>query len=116
MIICRIVCRIIRRIRGRAAPAALQSGEVEERQEASIVLGQIVGLGVSGFILYSVSICFFFLVLLGAGYFILKYQRTSYMGMLVIGFYLFFEFSLGRVILFSNISGQWFLVHIWVRL
>ena len=56
---CRIICRIIRRIRGRAAPAALQSGEVEERQEASVVLGQIVGLGVSGFILYSVSICFF---------------------------------------------------------
>ena len=51
---------IIRRIRGRAAPAALQSGEVEERQEASVVLGQIVGIGDSGFILYLVSICFFF--------------------------------------------------------
>jgi len=65
-----------------------------------------------GFILYSVSICFLSFSRVG-----LFSPRVSADGCFWFrAFYLFFEFSFGPVILYSNINGQWFSVHIWVRL
>ena len=100
------------------------------------MLGWIAGLGVLA------SYCIQFLSVfefLGSGYFLLGYQRTAVFGFVLYsvsifpwvglfssrvsadgGFrfrlYLPLEFSFGPVILSSNISGQWFSVHIWVRL